>query len=107
MGNNTTGTEWWHLAWSDAAVLVGKTSDNNDRRAVGAVGSKAKLLAFWEASLNSQRYAATLAERLYHWTTMMKAVLKLGRKTATSGGTLYARIANSTIPQRRRLPVES
>ena len=105
MGNNTTGTEWWHLAWSDAAVLVGRSSDNNDRRAVGAVGSKAKLLAFWEAGLNSQRYAATLVGKLYHWTTMTKAPLKLGRKTTTSAGTRYARTANSTIPQRRRLPV--
>ena len=104
VGMNTTGTEWWHLAWSDAAVLVGQSSDNNDRR---AVGSKAKLLAFLEAGLNSQRYAAPHATKLYLWTTMTKAVLTLGRKTATPVVTPCARIANSTLLQGRRLPVES
>ena len=104
MENNTTGTEWWHLAWSDAAVLVGQSSANNDNRAVGPL---AKLLAFLEASLNSQRYAAPHATKLYLWTTMTKAVLTLGRKTVTSVVTPCARIANSTLLQGRRLPVES
>ena len=104
--NNTTGTEWWFWAWNDAAVLVGK-NDNGDKRALEAAASLAKLRALLEASLNSQRYAAPHVGRIYHWTTMMKAVLTLGRKTTTSVVTPCARIANSTIPQRRRLPVES
>ena len=104
VGKSTTGTEWWHLAWSDAAVLVGQSSDNNDRR---AVGTWAKLRAFLEAGLISQTYAATHVARLYLGSTMTKALLKPGRKTTTSAGKLYARIANSTILQRKILPVET
>ena len=97
MGNNTIGTEWWHLAWSDAAVLVGQSSGNNDRRAVGAVGSLAKLRAFLEASLISQTYAATHVAKLYLWTAMTRALWKHGKGHGISAVMPCAKTAKSLL----------